>query len=170
MIEYFAIPDRKGRQFTSNFRGEMKKYRIILLMVMLIMLIVLPACGPSITTQEAVESPVVEQPVIEEATQETQPDLKPTVDEPTLEETSVPTAEEPIETPPEEGEIDDEDERIQALISEKIGGCHVLNFILSKNKTREEWSTTIDRMIGKGAQVNAEEKELIIDWLVSRND
>jgi len=62
------------------------------------------------------------------------------------------------------------DAQMEALISEKIGDCHLLNFILSKNKTREEWSATIDRMIQKGAKINAEEKESIIEWLVSRNE
>jgi len=47
----------------------------------------------------------------------------------------------------------DNDAQMEALISEKIGDCHLLNFILSKNKTREEWSATI-----------------IIEWLVSRNE
>jgi len=64
----------------------------------------------------------------------------------------------------------DNDAQMEALISEKIGDCHLLNFILSKNKTREEWSATIDRMIQKGAKINAEEKEIIIEWLVSRNE
>jgi len=147
----------------------MRKYRFVLLMMLAIGLLVLPACGPSATTHEAVESPVVEQPMIEETTEEVQPDLKPTSDDPSLEEPIEPTAEKPVETPPEEDELEDEDERLQTLISEKIGGCHVLDFILRQSKTREEWSTTIDRMIGKGAQINAEEKEQIIDWLVSRN-
>ena len=65
---------------------------------------------------------------------------------------------------------DNNDVQMEALISEKIGDCHLLNFILSKNKTREEWSATIDRMIQKGAKINPEEKESIIEWLVSRNE
>ena len=63
-----------------------------------------------------------------------------------------------------------ENAQMEALITEKIGDCHRFGFILSKNKTREEWSATIDRMIAKGAEINAEEKERIIEWLVSRNE
>jgi predicted secreted protein len=77
-----------------------------------------------------------------------------------------------VNTPDENiaAEVDDEDARMEALISEKIESCHMLSFVLSKNKTAEEWSTTIDRMIGKGAKINPEEKEIIINWLVSRNE
>ncbi len=57
----------------------------------------------------------------------------------------------------------------EALILEKIGDNHTLDFILSQDKTAEEWGTTIDRMIGYGAKISSEEKQLIIDWLVSRN-
>ena len=89
----------------------------------------------------------------------TEPEVEETVEEPA-----------PVEPTPVEEEVkDDYDSQMQALISDKIGGCHMLNFILRQNKTREEWSVTIDRMIGKGAKVNAEDKELIIDYLVTRN-
>ena len=74
-----------------------------------------------------------------------------------------------IEVVPDSGE-DNEDAQMKSLISEKIADCHGLDFILSKNKTREEWSSTIDRMIKKGAKISAEEKERIIENLVSRND
>jgi len=59
---------------------------------------------------------------------------------------------------------------MEALIVEKIKDNHKLAFILSKNKTREEWSKTIDRMIGYGAKISPDEKERIIEWLVSRNE
>lgn len=60
------------------------------------------------------------------------------------------------------------DEEMKALITEKIKDKHTLEFILEQNKTAEEWSETIDRMIKYGAQITAEEKTLIIDWLVNR--
>ena len=61
------------------------------------------------------------------------------------------------------------DAEMEALITEKIHDKHTLEFILSQDKTAEEWSTTIDRMIQYGAKITPEEKTLIIDWLVSRN-
>ncbi len=57
---------------------------------------------------------------------------------------------------------------MEALITEKINDKHKLDFILSRNKTAEEWSVTLDRMVKNGAKINAEEKELIMAWLVGR--
>ena len=148
----------------------MNKNRLIWIGLILISMLLLAGCAQPAVIEEVPEPPVVEAPVVEEAAYPVEevivaPEIAYPVEEEVLEE------EEPLEElqPPEdEVVVDDEDARMEALISEKIGGCHVLNFILSQNKTREEWSVTIDRMIGKGAQVNAEEKELIIEWLVSR--
>lgn len=61
------------------------------------------------------------------------------------------------------------DAEMEALITEKIKDKHTLEFILSQEKTAEEWSETLDRMIGYGAEISPEEKTLIIDWLVNRN-
>ncbi len=61
------------------------------------------------------------------------------------------------------------DAEMEALIAEKIEDNHTLEFILSQEKTAEEWSETLDRMIQYGAKISPEEKTLIIDWLVNRN-
>lgn len=61
------------------------------------------------------------------------------------------------------------DAEMEALISEKIEDNHTLQFILSQEKTAEEWSETLDRMIQYGAKISSEEKTLIIDWLVNRS-
>lgn len=61
------------------------------------------------------------------------------------------------------------DAQMEALITEKVHDKHSLAFILQQNKTAEEWSETIDRMIGYGAKITPEEKALIIEWLVNRN-
>ena len=57
---------------------------------------------------------------------------------------------------------------VEALIDEKVAGNHDLGRIFNADKTREEWETTIDRMIGYGAKISEEEKTLIIDYLLSR--
>ena len=61
------------------------------------------------------------------------------------------------------------DAEMEALITEKIEDEHSLEFILEQDMSAEEWSKTLDRMIGYGADINPEEKELIIEWLVNRN-
>jgi hypothetical protein len=144
----------------------MKKYCFTCVVLCLMVVFTLSACAQPSVVEESVD----------EAVPTTELAVETDVDEPEIGEPEQPVEEEtPVpedeETPTDEaGPDEDEDERMKALISEKIGGCHMLDFILRQNKTREEWSTTIDRMIGKGAQVNAEEKELIIDWLVSREE
>jgi PBP1b-binding outer membrane lipoprotein LpoB len=137
----------------------MKTKLLGLLIMALTLVLLLTGCARPTAVEEMPEPPVVVEPA------ETEPPVA--TDLPT----EAPVVEEPDEPTVEPTQaLDDEDERMQALISEKIGGCHMLNFILRQTKTREEWSVTIDRMIGKGADVNAEEKELIIDYLVSRNE
>ena len=61
------------------------------------------------------------------------------------------------------------DAEMEALIAEKIEDNHTLEFILEQEKTAEEWSETLDRMIQYGAQISPEEKTMIIEWLVNRN-
>ena len=141
----------------------MNKYRWVWMSLILIIVLTLGACAQPAVIEDTPEPPAAEATATRVPATETPVVVEPEDEEPVEE----PALVEP--TPVEEEAGDDYDSQMQALISDKIGGCHMLNFILSKNKTREEWSVTIDRMIGKGAKVNAEEKELIIDYLVSRN-
>ena len=60
------------------------------------------------------------------------------------------------------------DAEMEALIFEKVHDKHTVEFILSQNKTAEQWSQTLDVMISRGAKVSSEEKTLIINWLVGR--
>ena len=63
-----------------------------------------------------------------------------------------------------------QDAQMEALILEKLQGHHSIDVVLNASKTREEWVTTLDRMIAKGAVISDEEKTLIIDWLLSRKN
>ena len=57
----------------------------------------------------------------------------------------------------------------EALILEKLEAHHDADRIFNATKTREEWDITLDRMINTyGAKINEEEKQAIIDYLVSR--
>lgn len=55
-----------------------------------------------------------------------------------------------------------------ALIQEKLANHHGLDIILSAQKTREEWNATLDRMNSYGANISEAEKQVIIDYLLSR--
>ena len=56
----------------------------------------------------------------------------------------------------------------KALILQKLEDHHGSDIIFNSNKTAEEWSTTLDRMIQYGAKINEEEKQAIIDYLVNQ--
>lgn len=60
------------------------------------------------------------------------------------------------------------DDEMIALIEEKLAGKHDIDRVLNGDKTYDEWVSTLDRMIGYGADINEEEKELIIQWLLNR--
>lgn len=60
------------------------------------------------------------------------------------------------------------DAEMEAFLVEKADGNHTLEFMLSKDFDAEEWSATIDEMIGYGAKINAYEKAAIIEWLLNR--
>lgn len=63
-----------------------------------------------------------------------------------------------------------QDANMEALILEKLQGHHSIDVVLNAKKTREQWVTTLDRMIAKGALISDEEKTVIIEWLLSRKN
>jgi hypothetical protein len=134
----------------------MKKLPITILSLSLVLILVLSACA------SAPAATVAPQPTTAQAAP-AEPVVQPTT-YPVVEATEVPA--EPAAT---EAGVKLTDAEMQALLEEKlIGSPHTLQFILSQEKTAEQWDKTITRMIGNGAKINAEEKQLLIDWLVSR--
>ena len=57
----------------------------------------------------------------------------------------------------------------RALIEERCSECHTADRVFNAEYSREGWSDVFDEMIDRGAEVNPEEKEIMIDWLVSRD-
>ncbi len=55
-----------------------------------------------------------------------------------------------------------------ALVSERCTVCHSRDRIDQASKDRAGWETTVDRMIGNGAQLSADERVAVIDYLSSR--
>jgi predicted small secreted protein len=53
----------------------------------------------------------------------------------------------------------------KTLVEERCTKCHGLDRIESIGKTREEWETTVKRMVGKGANLNAEEQAAVVEYL-----
>lgn len=53
----------------------------------------------------------------------------------------------------------------EALVQERCTVCHTAERIDNASKTAEEWASTVDRMIGYGAQLNDAERQAVIDYL-----
>ena len=53
----------------------------------------------------------------------------------------------------------------QSLLQERCTKCHGLGGVERAKKTEEEWKATVERMVGKGAQLNEAEQELVIKYL-----
>jgi PBP1b-binding outer membrane lipoprotein LpoB len=142
----------------------MKKYlRMIAPLILAVLLI--SACAPQTAAPVETEAPAPAETTV--PAEETAPaeETEPVEAEVTeVEAAEAATAEPEAEEEP----FPYTDAEMEALITEKADGNHALNFILNQTKTREEWEETLDRMIGYGAQISPEEKELIITWLLSR--
>ncbi|MBI9050225.1 MAG: hypothetical protein JEZ00_12455 [Anaerolineaceae bacterium] len=126
---------------------KMNKLAIVGFGLMTILLIA--ACAP-----QTVDTPAnVEQPVENTTVPSEEP--APVVEEPEATATTEDAA--------VSAEID-----MQAFIEGKVNGNHELGRIFNATKTREEWETTLDRMIGYGAKISEDEKQMIIDYLLSQ--
>ena len=53
----------------------------------------------------------------------------------------------------------------KALVEERCTVCHGLGQIEKAKKTAEGWKSTVERMKGKGAKLNAAESEAVIEYL-----
>lgn len=53
----------------------------------------------------------------------------------------------------------------KALTETRCTQCHGLDKISSQAKSMENWTATVDRMIGKGAKLNDAEKAAVISYL-----
>lgn len=91
---------------------------------------------------------------------EAQPTAKPT-DKPT----DVPTqttggGETPVVTTPL---LDGE-----TLLNERCTTCHNLNRVTSESKNAADWKVTVDRMVRKGAELTADEVEVLVKFLAEK--
>jgi glucose/arabinose dehydrogenase len=109
------------------------------------------AASPVVETQE-VESPAVETPEMEEPEVET-PEVE-------TQEVKTPEVESPDEETTETVILDGE-----LLVQERCTKCHSLERVENAMKTEAEWDENVKRMVGKGAELNAEEQVAVIKFL-----
>ncbi len=50
------------------------------------------------------------------------------------------------------------------IVNANCGGCHGLNRVTSAGKSKDDWQTAVDRMIGKGADVKVEEVAVVVTY------
>ena len=53
----------------------------------------------------------------------------------------------------------------QAIVQQQCGGCHALKVVTSKRASKQQWSTLVDQMITRGADVPDEDIETLVDYL-----
>ena len=53
----------------------------------------------------------------------------------------------------------------QALMQSRCTVCHSLTRITSAHMTADQWKTTVDQMINRGAQLNPQEEQTLITYL-----
>ena len=53
----------------------------------------------------------------------------------------------------------------QSLMQERCSVCHSTSRITSAHKTAAEWTTTVQKMVSRGAQLNSQEQQTLIDYL-----
>jgi cytochrome c5 len=55
----------------------------------------------------------------------------------------------------------------KALVEDRCTKCHDLGRVEAAKKTEDEWKATVERMIGKGTNLNQAEKEAVIKYLAA---
>ena len=90
--------------------------------------------------------------------------------EPTQEQSTAtpePTEEEPTATDEAEPTTGPVDEEGEALLEDRCTACHTLDRVMRSQKSREEWDTTVERMVSLGARLTDAEKEGLVDYLAT---
>jgi hypothetical protein len=148
----------KTKNVSTSGVCEMKIQRKIYHLFITGVLAVLTACSASQTTLQSTALPPAQVSTETQMAVENTPESVITEAAP-LEPSAV-TTEQAVEATPT---MD-----VDALIREKLQGHHDISRVYSAHHTREEWNATLDRMISYGAQISEEEKQIIIDYLMSR--
>jgi len=53
----------------------------------------------------------------------------------------------------------------KTLLEERCTACHTLDRVESASKSAAGWGVNVREMVGKGAELNASEQEVLIDYL-----
>jgi competence ComEA-like helix-hairpin-helix protein len=53
----------------------------------------------------------------------------------------------------------------QAIVQQKCASCHALKVVTGKRASRQQWSTIVDQMITRGADVSDDDIDILLDYL-----
>jgi competence protein ComEA len=53
----------------------------------------------------------------------------------------------------------------KAIVQRTCSHCHALKVVTSKRATKDQWSALVDQMVSRGADLNDDEIDLVIDYL-----
>jgi competence ComEA-like helix-hairpin-helix protein len=53
----------------------------------------------------------------------------------------------------------------QAIVQQKCASCHALKVVTGKKASRQQWSTIVDQMITRGADVSDDDIDTLLDYL-----
>jgi len=51
------------------------------------------------------------------------------------------------------------------IVQQQCGGCHELKVVTAKRASRQQWSTLVNQMVTRGADIPDEDIETVIDYL-----
>jgi hypothetical protein len=54
----------------------------------------------------------------------------------------------------------------KAVLESRCFRCHTVQKIVQHSKSEEEWQSTIDRMVSRGARLSAAERAALVEYLV----
>ena len=53
----------------------------------------------------------------------------------------------------------------KAIVQQECKGCHALKVVTSKRASKEQWTTVVNQMITRGAEVPDEDIETVVEYL-----
>src|SRR5258708_31101460 len=53
----------------------------------------------------------------------------------------------------------------KAIVQRTCVSCHALKVVTAKKASKEEWSVLVDQMVSRGADLNDNEIEIVVDYL-----
>lgn len=51
------------------------------------------------------------------------------------------------------------------IVQHACTGCHVLKVVTAKRASKEQWSVIVDQMMSRGAELEDEDVEIVVDYL-----